>query len=337
MPTNKNATIRYQALDRCFCNPGRKYYIDDLVKACNEALSDIDPDTSGVKKRQVYADIKFMSDSKGFDAPIETKRDGRKTYYHYSDLKFSINNQPINEQEAQQLKESLLTLSRFTGLPQFEWIEDMKVRLEHTFKLKTDAHVLSFEENPYLTGREHIGQLYDAIINQKALQVESKSFKHDHSFYYKIHPYHLKQYNNRWFLFALNEDRKEITNIPLDRITNISSLHIPYIPNTTYNFEDYFEDIIGVTIPIDQEPQKVVLKIDAKLWPYIETKPIHGSQRTKEVNTDYTIIELDLYLNYELEAQILSRGEQIEVLQPQELREKIHKRAEIIVNRYLSD
>lgn len=339
MPTNKNATIRYHALDRCFRNPGCKYYIDDLVKACNEALLEIDPESSGVQLRQIREDIKFMRDPMGFDAPIESIKEmhGRKHYYRYSDKNFSLSNQPINEQEAQQIKESLVTLSRFKGMPQFEWIEDMKVRLEQTFKLKTDAHVLSFEENPYLTGREFIGLLYEAIINQRALQVESKSFKHDHSFHFKIHPYHLKQYNNRWFLFGLNEERQGITNIPLDRITCIAPLDIPYMPNTSYNFEDYFEDIIGVTIPMDQEPHNIVLKIDAKLWPYIKTKPLHGSQKTNEIHPNYTIIELDLYLNYELEAQILSRGEQIEVIAPQELRERIKKRAEQIADRYCSD
>ena len=38
MATNKNAQIRYQALDRCLSNWSRRYYIDDLVEACNEAL-----------------------------------------------------------------------------------------------------------------------------------------------------------------------------------------------------------------------------------------------------------------------------------------------------------
>ncbi|MCF8360606.1 MAG: hypothetical protein K9H26_17765 [Prolixibacteraceae bacterium] len=71
MATNKNATIRYQNHDRCFRNPGRKYYINDLIEACNEALLDVDPFSSGVKKWQIFDDIKFMRDYRGFSAPIE--------------------------------------------------------------------------------------------------------------------------------------------------------------------------------------------------------------------------------------------------------------------------
>src|ERR1035437_3986018 len=115
MATNKNATIRYQTLNRCFRNPGRMYYIEDLIEACNDSLLDIDPSSTGIRKRQLFDDIKFMRDSQGFNAPIESFKDGRKAYYRYNDLSFSINNQPLNEKEAQQLKESLLTLSRFKG------------------------------------------------------------------------------------------------------------------------------------------------------------------------------------------------------------------------------
>ena len=119
MATNKNATIRYQVLDRCFRNPGRRYYMQDLIEACNEALLDINPESSGIKRRQIYEDIKFMQDSRGFDAPVESFKDGRRAYYRYTDSDFSINSQPLNEHEAQQLKESLLTLSRFKGMPPF--------------------------------------------------------------------------------------------------------------------------------------------------------------------------------------------------------------------------
>ena len=33
-----------------------------------------------------------------------------------------------------------------------------------------------------------------------------------------IHPYYLKQFNNRWFLFGLNDQYKTISNLALDRI-----------------------------------------------------------------------------------------------------------------------
>ena len=38
MATNKHAQIRYHALDRCFNNFGRNFFITDLINACNETM-----------------------------------------------------------------------------------------------------------------------------------------------------------------------------------------------------------------------------------------------------------------------------------------------------------
>ena len=38
MPTNKNASIRYQTLDKCFRDFTHRYYIKDLIAKCNEDL-----------------------------------------------------------------------------------------------------------------------------------------------------------------------------------------------------------------------------------------------------------------------------------------------------------
>jgi len=334
MSTNKNATIRYQALDRCLRNPGKRYSIDDLVKACNEALLDVDPLTSGIKKRQIYEDIKFMQDSRGFDAPIETYKDGRNAYYRYDDLSFSINNQPLNEQEAQQLKESLLTLRRFKGLPQFDWMEELSTRLEHTFQLKSTQNVISFEENQFLTGREFISTFYNAIVNQKVLKIVYQSFKQEESVELEFHPYHLKQFNNRWFVFGIVTGNTNITNLPLDRIFSINESNNKYVPNDSIDFDEYFEDVIGVSVPNNGVPQKIILKIDHELWPYIKTKPLHGSQKVKQETNEFTLIQLEVHLNYELESLILSRGEAIEVIEPVELRTKVNKRIQQLLNKY---
>ena len=148
MATNKNAIIRYQALDKCFRNTGRKYYIDDLIKVCNEALLDIEPNSSGIKRRQIFKDINFMRDSKGYDAPIESYRDGRKVYYRYVDTNFSINNSPLNTNEAEQLKNAISILQRFEGTPQFEWMNEIGPMLSSHFGLtNSEKKVMSYDSN----------------------------------------------------------------------------------------------------------------------------------------------------------------------------------------------
>ena len=97
MATNKHAIIRYQTLDKCFRNPGRRYYIDDLIEACNESIYEFTGKDEGIKKRQIFEDIRFMESPQGWNIPLDHLRDGHKIYYRYADLSFSIKNQQIFE------------------------------------------------------------------------------------------------------------------------------------------------------------------------------------------------------------------------------------------------
>jgi len=82
MPKNKNAVIRYQVLDKCFANTGRKFYIDDLVEECNKILSDQKGADVSVKKRTVQNDIIYMESEAGMSIPL-----GVKATLYFSDIK----------------------------------------------------------------------------------------------------------------------------------------------------------------------------------------------------------------------------------------------------------
>lgn len=336
MATNKHAIIRYQTLDKCFRNPGRKYFIEDLIAECNKAIYDFTGNPDGIKRRQIYDDIAFMESEQGWAVPLKKYKDGRKVYIRYEDLSFSINNSPLNNAEEEKLKEALLTLSRLKGMPQFNWIEEITTRINAGLDLSNqNSKVIEFDQNQYLKGIEFINPIYTAIINQKTIAIQYQSFKQETPQTIIFHPYFLKQYNNRWFLFGLNDHYKMISNLALDRIVNVASYQIDFIPNKLVNFEDFFEDMIGVTSPKDVVAEKVILKINASIWPYIKTKPLHGSQKVKEVTIDFTMIELNLIINYELVSLLFSYADNITVIQPKELVDQIKTKANNLINNYL--
>jgi len=224
MATNKHATIRYQALDKCFRNPGRKYFIDDLTDSANLALQEFTGINSGVKNRQIYDDIKFMESSQGWDIPLARLKDGRRIYYRYETLDFSINNQPLNQSEEKQLREALITLSRFKGMPQFVWIDELVAKLEQGLSLsKRKEIIIEFEQNQYLRGLKFITPIYEAIQNEQTLFMTYRPFNHEEKLSINLSPYYLKQFNNRWFLFGKSEEYDNLTNLALDRVINIES------------------------------------------------------------------------------------------------------------------
>lgn len=328
MATNKHAQIRYQALDRCFSNFGRRYFIEDLVEACNTSIYEQAGILDGVKTRQVQDDIKSMESI--WDIPLVRHKDGRRRYYRYSDKHYSINNQPLNECEINQLKETIYMLNRFKGMPQFGWMEEILARFESAFRLKgTAINIVGFEHNPYLKGLGFFTDIFNAILNKQSLKIEYKRFAKSPS-EMLYHPYYLKQYNNRWFLFGLCEkwkDKKSITTLALDRIQHITPITIEYIENKDHNFEEYFEDIVGVTVLVDAPIERILLEIDNSLFPYVDTKPLHGSQKINSRNQEATTIELNLILNYELENLLLGYIDKIRIVEPETLRNRILLRA----------
>lgn len=335
MPTNKHATIRYHALDNCFSNFHKRFYMEDLIEACNEELAEFSSNSDGIKKRQIFEDIKFMESEQGWSIPLERLKDGKKVYYRYSEKGFTIKNKVVSNEEALKLRESINILSRFKGMPQFEFMEELVVRLESSFDLKEIGKpIVGFEQNKYLKGISLFSDLFNAIHFKQVLNVTYQSFKQKQAIKMVFHPYFLKEYNSRWFLFGYNEELKRISNLALDRIVEFKEVNKTYLDNDQIDFNEYFEDIIGVTNNDAAEPVKILLQINKELWPYIETKPIHESQTVKKKAEHFNVIQLKLKINYELIALIFSLGEHVKVIEPEELVESIKHKAKLFFENY---
>ena len=336
MATNKNALIRYKILDRCFRNPGRRYFLDDLIDECEKVLLEIDPKSNGISRRQIFEDIAFMESSAGWSIELEKLRDGKRVYYRYADISFSINNMPLNEIEINHLKAAVGILTQFKGMPQFEWVNELVPKLQQGIsKEKETAAIMEFDSNEYLKGIEHLGPLYNAIFYKKRLSIEYQPFESVDSFTVEIHPYFLKQYNNRWFLFGYNPQKvKYDWNLAIDRIISIKESRGQYQENNVIDWRFYFEDIIGVTKPVGAESVKVVLHFTGKTCFYIENKPIHGSQKPKWIGDSVLEVTLDVIINYELERLILSYADNVTVVHPLSLAQLIKSRMEKALNLY---
>lgn len=324
MSTNKHAIIRYQTLDKCFSNNGKRYYIEDLLEACNDAIYNFDESSNGIKKRQLYDDIKFMESEQGWSIPLEKVKDGRRAFYKYKNESFSINNQPLNDAEAEQLKSAMLVLTRFKGLPQFEWVNELIPKLDKTFRLyNKNQEIISFDNNQFLIGTEFITPLFKAIQNKQTLIIEYKSFKSEVSQNIIFHSYYLKQYNNRWFLFGKHDDFSNLTNLALDRIEAVEQSAKPFDESELVDFEEYFDDFIGVTKPSNKVLTKIKLSASVALAPYIITKPLHGSQKKIELSENNFIFFIEVIPNFELKKLLLSFGNDITVIEPLELKNEI--------------
>jgi predicted DNA-binding transcriptional regulator YafY len=281
-------------------------------------------------------DIAFMESEEGWGIELERFREGKRVFYRYVDMSFSINNMPLNVVEINQLKSAVDILSQFKGMPQFEWVNELVPKLQQG--ISTDdasAPIMDFDSNPYLKGIEHLGPLYNAIFYKKVLNISYRPFENETPFDVLIHPYFLKQYNNRWFLFGYNPEKEKYDwNLAIDRIISIEETKGKYQRNNRIDWQEYFDDMIGVTKPSDAALEKVVLHFKGRTGNYMETKPLHGSQKSKWIDSSTLEVTLEIIINYELERLVLSYADSVCVIQPLSLAEATKNRLEEALNQY---
>ena len=172
--------------------------------------------------------------------------------------------------------------------------------------------------NAYVGGTEHITPLFNAIQYQTVQIIHYKPFDEEEK-ELVFHPQFLKQYNNRWYIFGMEQEHPdEVWNLALDRIVSIKPTKLPYI-KLDIDWLEYFSDIIGVTNYKDAPVEEVHFVVHGKTAHYLYTKPIHESQ-IPHWNEDGSLdVKLKVKINYELKRLLLSYAADITILSPQSL------------------
>ena len=336
MAITKNPLIRYKILDGCFRNPFKNFTIDQLLETVNEKLFEISNDEKQcIKLRQLQDDIAFMKSSEGWSIELANLFEGKKRIYRYEDLNFSILNAPLNEIEIDQFKSAIQVLSQFEGMPQFEGIQEIIAKLKTDLKLTTNEPAfIGFDSTQDLKGIEFFSQLYHAVHNKLPLEITYKDFKTENPYSFAFHPYYLKEYNNRWFLFGLHQPTgKSDWNVAIDRIMAVTTSDTKFIASNI-DWQDYFSDMIGVSRPENSAIEEIILHFNTLTGKYMENKSLHETQKHKWLNESTFEVKIKVLLNYELERLILSYGESVKVIAPSILSEKIQQRLAYAIKQY---
>lgn len=343
MPKNKNFQKRITILDECFSSRTGLFTLEKLMEVVAEKLE------GNISRRTIQNDIKYIKETietdlgKNIDfdiSPVFQKGliDGHKKAFRYSKLEYALGNQLLNKTDQEQLAETLALLSRYRNREEFDWLDELFPRIETAFNLVHEDHdsLISYQSNRDYTGQSWVGILYNQLLKKKVLNIEYKTFDQTESYNRKVHPYHLKQYNNRWFLFGYEEGENYtgITNLALDRIQNMEETNENSKPDTI-SWGDYFDEIIGVSKNPEAATIKIKLRFSKQRIKYVLTKPIHGaSQKPDKSDPENRTISIEVIPNKELFQLLLSFGSDVEVLEPEMVKEELIKQAKEVLNHY---
>ena len=331
MANSKHAHIRYNILDNCFRR--KSFDFDTLHKYLNEKIAEIFPG-EGVSVKTLRDDIKLFRNKKnGFGAPLPS---GRK--YKYENSEFSIAKRPLLENEKYLIESAQHLLERFENHPKYDKLSEALIRFQDGEESEDKTSILFYDHNEEYRGINLLKPIYHAIKNKKVLQIKYKAFHSTKIFNYEFHPYALKQYNRRWFVFGYNKtENSNYWIIPLDeRLNEFKILEDVNYIKSKINWFDYFRSMVGVTNN-NSDKEKIILKFYNGREKYFKSKPFFPDYEEFFEHEKYDQIWFESIINQELIQQILSYGSDVEVLEPKKLKNELKKHTENLKQYYLND
>lgn len=319
---------RLELIDDCLRKFAQPMNVEEIRNYCNKRLN------KDFSLRMYRYDITETIPTR-YNAELCVDMINGKKCYTYADEGFSIKGEAVaNQVELLNFRKIKNYLAEFTGLGLDANLNTITDEIDKFLGYTENKRaVISFEKIILESRGKHrpldlLQPFFQAIIQHQTMdityEVPGRGIRE-----WTVFPQFLKQYNQRWYLIATrhrNEDESKLYNLALDRILKYeANQHITY-KESEIDFADYFENVVGLTIPEGTEPKKVILRVERGEYPYIESKPIHPSQdELHESDNDdkYVYISLDVYDNYELRSKILSYGSKVTVMEPQSLRDKI--------------
>lgn len=331
MANSKHAHVRYNILDYCFRNKALTF--KQLLEHLNHKIAELFPG-EGISERTLREDIKLFRDQvHGFGAPlIEMSRT-----YHYSDTNFSIATKPLLDYEQYLIDASQQLLERFENHPKYNKLAEALIKFQDGEDDETDStKILFYDQNEEYKGIKHLKPLYLAIKKKQVLQVTYKGFQDDTIKTFEFHPHILKQYNRRWFVFGLNKTySKKEWSIPLDeRLIKITLLEGEKYMHSEINWEIFFRTMVGVVRPYNSEVEKVVLRFYNGRENYFKTKPFIPDFEEFFEEDKQDQVWFESIINKELVQQILSYGQDVEVLEPEQLKNEMQEHVKVMQNYY---
>lgn len=190
-----------------------------------------------------------------------------------------------------------------------------------------------FEKIP--SGEKYLSTIIEAMKEGKVLEMTYQKFQDDEPKTYDVAPYCVKVYKQRWYMLAKPTDRKASLHIyALDRIHLLRQTRQNFKLPEKFNADNYFADWFGIVHDEQYKPCTIRLKVCSKQSNYFRTLPLHHSQEEVETNQNWSIFEYQMAPTWDLEQELLQYNDNVEVLEPQSLRDQMIEHAGNILELY---
>ncbi|MFO7879184.1 MAG: WYL domain-containing protein, partial [Bacteroidales bacterium] len=197
-----------------------------------------------------------------------------------------------------------------------EIVNTAELLTESLAESKDSLQHIAFDTGGGLRGIENIKPLLRAIKENHEVTFTHHSFQTEKSRRYRLKPYLLKEYLNRWYIVGVVAGFNQVRTFGVDRIENLHVETRTFTPDKQLNPSQRFSETIGLVYS-EHPVENVILSFSPIQGKYIKTLPMHSSQTVLIDNDDECRISLRVSPNFELRQQILKHGDAVKVIEPQ--------------------
>lgn len=172
-------------------------------------------------------------------------------------------------------------------------------------------------------GESFLPTITEAMSANLCINVIYKPFWNDEPYSFILNPYFIRLFKQRWYLIGFSHKHKMIRVFAFDRIQEVNISEQKFIMPEGLNVENYFFDNFGIMQQDDIKSETIRLKFITEQGIYIETKPLHHSQRLVSKNSEFMIFDFYLKPTFDFFQEVLSYGSDVEVLAPESLRVQV--------------
>lgn len=172
------------------------------------------------------------------------------------------------------------------------------------------------------SGRYYLTTILEAMRENRVVRITYHPFQSKVSSTFTIEPYCVKLFENRWYVLG-RSNRYKIKIYGLDRVEEAELTDDTFKMPKDFNAGEFFSAYFGVVIGYGEKPERVVIRTTEEEKHYLNSLPLHHSQRLIKDYGDYADFELFIALTYDFIMKLLQHGSWLEVVSPQSFREKM--------------
>ena len=187
-------------------------------------------------------------------------------------------------------------------------------------------------------GDNYLPNIIGAMKDNVYMKLKYQKFTSNEPEEVKVAPYGVKVFKQRWYLIAFVPAKKGIRIYALDRICSLERTSEAFDMPDWFDIDQFFEHSYGIFNNPADKAVTIKLKVSSKkqTCDYLRSLPLHASQKEIKKNEEeqYSIFQYELKPTYDFIQEILSYGEEVEVLSPAKVRRQCAEHIKALYHTY---